>query len=129
MFSFCTECIDRMISSNEESLAGFTQVPCQKRDSDRNFKLHDPNDLIDCSGNKQSDYDDFTGQFLDETGDFENSSKSGSEAHDNSVELFPTPPEQNDGAVASVHLSHATSSNATSSAVSIYLLTFFCILL
>lgn len=82
--------------SDDESLAGLTQEPSQNIDSDGNLKLRNANDLIDCSGNVQSDFDDFAAIFLnegEETANLHESTKSVTENPDFSSDLFPTPPE------------------------------------
>lgn len=81
--------------SDDESLEGLTQVPSQKRDFDGNFKLRDPNDLVDCSGNAQADFDEFAALFMEPEEDIHVSQNSATEKNDISADLFPTPPDDN----------------------------------
>lgn len=81
-----------MISSDEESLAGLTQEPSQKRDYDGNFKLRDPEDLVNCTANARSDFERFANDFLPANDASENSAKLRNDELDASSDLFLTPP-------------------------------------
>lgn len=86
-----------MDSSDDESLAGLTQEPSQARINALNFQLRDPTELIDCSGNQQSDFDNFVGEFCSEKCVVENLPNKDA---DNSLDLFPTLDEENKESVA-----------------------------
>lgn len=82
----------KMISSDEESLAGLTQVPSQKHDSEENLKLTDADDLIDCTANAEVDFDNFVDEFMPSKKKLSTSPKLHTEKHDTSMDLFVTPP-------------------------------------
>lgn len=75
------------MDSDDESLAGLTQEPSQDRINALNFHLRDPNELIDCSGNQQDDFDNFVGEFCAEKCVTESF---GTDDADKLSELFPS---------------------------------------
>lgn len=75
---------------DDESLAGLTQEPSQKRDCDGNIKLRDPQDLLNSSANATVDFDECAPHFLLDMNLDENSVPA---PNDILVAVFNTPPE------------------------------------
>lgn len=111
-----------MDSSDEESLAGLTQVPSHKRDIDGNVKVSNP---YDSSSDSDGGIFNFDGNLSPEPPAKEKRKNDVFAVHDVSADLFPTPPEET-GAVANALQAPINGhSNTESSVVCFFLVLFF----